>query len=126
MARRRKIDSKDQERIKKRSRSFRSRERRKQRTTADHDPSDLGWLKLSGIRMAACKVMNDSYRQPAPFWLSIPAVPRPEPVDFFPCRSFQRGDRIWYGFLFREHRDQQIVIWGGRARKELTQNAQGR
>lgn len=127
MARRRKTPDKDDaERVKKRNRSLRNRERRQQRTPKpENDPSDLSWLRLNSIRMAAYKVMNHSNREPAPFWLSIPSSPRPDPVEFYPCRSFQRGDRTWFGFLFREHRDQQILLWGGRARKELTEDAQG-
>lgn len=127
MSRRRKQpDKQDADRVKQRNRSLRNRERRQQRKPkAENDPNDLGWLKSVGIRTAANRVMNDSYRNPAPFWLSVPSSPRPDPVDFYPCRSFQRGDRTWFGFLFREHRDQQIMLWGGRARKEFTEDAQG-
>jgi hypothetical protein len=94
------------------------------RPTKWHDPNDLEWLHLNGVRTAAARIMNDSYRQPAPFWLSVPKNPRPEPTNFYPCRSFERGDRVWYGFLFRAHRDEQLLIWGNKkARKELTELA---
>jgi hypothetical protein len=126
MPRKQKDDKDDVERVRKRNRSLRNRERRQHRKPkVENDPNDLGWLKLNGVRMAANKIMNDSYREPAPFWLSVPSDPRPEPVSFYPCRSFQRGDRTWFGFLFREHRDQQILLWGGHARKELTEDARG-
>lgn len=126
MSRKRKDDKQDADRVKQRNRSFRNQERRKRRRPkVENDPNDLSWLKLATIRMVASRIMNDSYREPAPFWLSVPKDPRPEPTDFYPCRSFSRGNRIWYGFLFREHRDQQILLWGGHARKEFTEDAQG-
>lgn len=126
MPRKRKEDKQDADRVKKRNRSLRSRERRKQRRPkVENAPDDLSWLKLASIRMVAARIMNDTYREPAPFWLSVPKDPRPEPTNFYPCRSFSRGNRIWYGFLFREHRDQQILLWGGHARKEFTEDAQG-
>lgn len=129
MSRRKKPDKDDADRVRTRNRSLRNRERRerrkRQRQSPEQRPDNLSWLGLCAIRMNAAKIMNDTYRQPAPFWLSIPNDPRPDPVDFYPCRSFQRGDRIWYGFLFREHRDQQVLLWGGRARKELTEDASG-
>ena len=103
----------------KRIRSFRNRERRQKRKQVADDPLDLTWLLVNGVRMAAAKIMNETYREPAPFWLSMPANPRPGPSSFYPCRSHRIGDRIWYGFLFRAHRDAQALIWP-KARKELT------
>lgn len=92
-----------------------------------HDPNNLAWLGMISIRAAANKIMNESYREPAPYWLSIPKDPRPPQTDFYPCRSFERGDRVWYGFLFRAHRDEQLERWGRTdAHKELTADAQGR
>lgn len=104
-----------------------SRKREAPRENAWHDPLGLEWLHRNGIRMAANKIMNDSYREPAPYWLSISKDPRPPQTDFYPCRSFERAGRVWYGFLFRAHRDEQLERWGRTdARKELTQDAQGR
>jgi hypothetical protein len=92
-----------------------------------HDPNNFEWLGLNSVRMVANKIMNEAYREPAPYWLSVPKDPRPEQTNFYPCRSFERGDRVWYGFLFRAHRDEQLRIWGNRAaRKELTEDARGR
>lgn len=92
-----------------------------------HDPNNFEWLGLNGVRMAANKITNESYRLPAPFWLSVPKDPRPPQTDYYPCRSFERGDRIWYGFLFRAHRDEQLERWANpAARKELTEDARGR
>lgn len=103
------------------------RKREAPRATEWHDPNNLAWLGLASIRMVANKIMNESYREPAPYWLSVSADPRPPQADFYPCRSFSRGDRVWYGFLFRAHRDEQLERWGRTdARKELTQDAQGR
>lgn len=147
MARRRdkgkreKVDPFERARLKKLRAAQRREERKKRRLEAGddaprrgrreppraaklHDPNDLEWLKLGSIRMVAARIMNDTYREPAPYWLSVPADPRPEPTDFYPCRSFRRGDRIFYGFLFREHRDEQLLRWGETGgRKELTENA---
>jgi hypothetical protein len=96
------------------------------RATKWHDPNNFEWLGLNSVRMAANKIMNESYGQPAPYWLSVPKDPRPQQADFYPCRSFERGDRIWYGFLFRAHRDEQLHLWGNAAaHKELTEDAQG-
>lgn len=101
--------------------------KREARAVAWHDPNNLGWLGLASIRMVANKIMNESYRESAPYWLSIPADPAPPQADFYPCRSFKRGDRVWYGFLFRAHRDEQLERWGRTdAHKELTADAQGR
>lgn len=135
-----KVDPFERARLKKLRSAQRREERKKRRLGAGddgldkrkkpdrpkqlHNADDLGWLGLNSIRMAANKVLNDSYRYPAPFWLSLPANPRPEPTNFYPCRSFQRGDRVWYGFLFRAHRDEQLRLWGNpKARKELTEDA---
>jgi hypothetical protein len=103
------------------------RKRETPRATKWHDPNNFEWLGTITLRAAASKIMNESYREPAPFWLSVPKHPRPEPTDFYPCRSFERGDRVWYGFLFRAHRDEQLQRWNNPdARKELTQDARGR
>lgn len=135
-----KIDPFERARLKKLRAAQRREERKKRRAEAGddgrrskkepprptkwHDPNDLEWLHLNGVRTAAARIMNDTYREPAPYWLSLPKYPRPEPTNFYPCRSFERGDRVWYGFLFRAHRDEQLRIWGNRkARKELTENA---
>lgn len=92
-----------------------------------HDPNNFEWLGLNSVRMAAHKIMNETYRLPAPFWLSVPKDPRPPQTDYYPCRSFERGDRIWYGFLFRAHRDEQLERWANpAAHKELTEDARGR
>ena len=86
-----------------------------------HDPKDIGWLMMNSIRAAANKIMNESYRSPAPYWLSMPDQPNPPPTDYYPCRSHKQDGRIWYGFLFREHRDEQLIRWNNRKfRKELT------
>jgi len=104
-----------------------SKKKEAPRQQAWHDPNNLAWLGMISIRAAANKIMNDSYREPAPYWLSIPKDPRPPQADFYPCRSFERGDRVWYGFLFRAHRDEQLERWGRTdARKELTADASGR
>lgn len=103
----------------KRVRSFRNRERRQQRKKEPEAADDLTWLIRIGIRRAAMKVLNERHSDVPPFWLSL-AVKHGHPVsDFYPCRSHVRGDRRYYGFMFREHRDAMVLRWP-KARKELT------
>lgn len=110
----------DTEARKKRIRSFRSRERRQQRKQQANDASDLTWLIRDGVRAAAMKVLNATARSWFPYWLSIAKNRKPEgSADFYPAKSFERDGRIYYGFMFREHRDQQVLLWAA-ARKELT------
>lgn len=105
---------------KKRIRSFRSRERREQRKQSTNAPEDLSWLIRTGVRMAAAKIMNVTHNSYMPYWLSVPIEHKQQSPDFYPSKSIVSGDRIWYGFLFREHRDEQCILWPD-ARKELTE-----
>jgi len=115
----------DTEARKKRVRSFRSSERRQQRKQKSDDPQDLTWLNRVGIRVAAMKVLNEQFHDVPPFWLSIPwdypkKVVRNHPqAQYYPCRSHRVDDRLWFGFMFREHRDAQCLLWPD-AVKELT------
>lgn len=135
-----KVDPFERVRLKKLRAAERRAERKRRREAGDlapkkkeeprpqkwHDPKNLEWLVGGNVRMAAYKIMNDTYRQPAPYWLSVPKDPRPPQTDYYPCRSFERGDRIWYGFLFRVQRDEQLERWNNPdARKELTEDARG-
>jgi hypothetical protein len=136
-----KVDPFERVRLKKLRSAERRAERKRQRDSGElpdkkkdaprparwHDPNNFEWLGLNSVRMVANKIMNESYGHPAPYWLSVPKDPRPEQTNFYPCRSFERGDRVWYGFLFRAHRDEQLLIWNNpAAHKELTADAQGR
>ncbi len=74
----------------------------------------------SGIRarMTASKILNDHRERP--WWLSIPQRAGISPSSgYFPCMSFNSRGRVYYGFLFREHRDSAHREMPG-ARKELT------
>ena len=110
----------DTEARKKRVRSFRSRERSQRRKHQSNAPEDLTWLKRDAMRSAAMRVINFTARTWTPYWLSIAKKHKPEgSADFWPAKSFERDGRIYYGFLLREHRDQQCLLWP-KARKELT------
>lgn len=113
----------DTEARKKRVRSFRSRERRQRRENEPRDPSDLSGVRFHTVRMVAYKIINATASSPHwSYWLSIPSEGknRNSPTaDYYPCRTFIRGDRVWYGFMFREHRDDQCRLWPD-AVKELT------
>lgn len=102
----------------KRVRSFRTSDRRKQRATKDNAPESVEWLTRSSAKMAAMQVINN-YRE-RPYILSIPKEDGPEPISgYYPCSMTVRGDRLYYHFLFREHRDATCAKWPD-ARKEFT------
>lgn len=71
-------------------------------------------------RMAAMKILNDHRERP--YWMSLPSRSGGNPVtEYFPCSSFTRDGRAYYGFLFREHRDKFYEKMRPRgSRKELT------
>jgi hypothetical protein len=102
----------------KRVRSVRNTDRRKQRKERAPDPNDLLWLTRISIRTAAARILNDAGRD-RPYWLSIPKD-GPDPVaEFFPCTMLSGKTRVYYGFMFRHHRDEQSLRWVN-SRKELT------
>lgn len=77
---------------------------------------DYEWLRRSGAKMYAAKVMNDHRERP--YWLVIDrrtyerAGLRIDPVaHFYPCSYTVRGNKAFYGFLFREHRDLTWEKW---------------
>lgn len=123
MSRKRKASSDDNtEGRKKLVRSFRNRERREQRKTQTQGPEDQTWLRRSVTRMVAMRILNERFSEVPAYWLSIPSLGknRNGPTsDFYPCRHHTRGDRLYYGFMFREHRDAQYLLWP-KAVKELT------
>lgn len=105
----------------KRSR-IRREERKRQRKEEAREgmPMDTSWLLRDMAVGAAMKVVNRHKERP--YWLSIPHEAgdgNPPVTDFFPCTTFRTRDRAYYGFLFREHRDQSIHRLDD-AEKELT------
>lgn len=123
MSRRRKDKkNEDTEARKQRVRSFRSRERRQRRNDATPDASDATWLTRISLHLSCMRILNHKMRGPWPFWLSIESLGkgRNSPTsDYYPCKTIVRGNRVWYAFIFREHRDEQCLLWPD-ARKELT------
>lgn len=90
-----------------RPRSHRSRDRDKRDTNA---PDDLSWLLRGSVRNAAMKIINSD--QSRPYVLSIPHDGGVEPVaGYYPCSMMRRNGRIYYAFLFREHRDAVCDQW---------------
>ena len=109
-----KEDAKD---AKKRVRSFRTRERKQRRNTSSVPADDLTWVLKSRLKMIASKILNDAGDRS--YWLSIPKEGVEPVAGYYPCSSFVLGSRIYYGFMFREHRDSLFGRWDN-ARKELT------
>ena len=103
--------------VKKRVRSFRTRERKQRRDTAAVATDDLTWVTKSKLKMTALKILNDHGERP--YWVSIPKDGAEPVAGFFPCSSFVADGRVYYGFLLREHRDAVFERWD-HARKELT------
>lgn len=122
MPRRRKTQPLD-ENQKKRVRSFRSKERREQRKrrTDNKRPDDITWLTNIALHMSAMRIINNHKERP--YWVSIPWGENDgiEPVSgYLPCSSIRTKTRVYYGFLFREHRDAMYLEHIETARKEFT------
>ena len=104
----------------------RIRRPRGERTPRDTGPKDDGgfWLVRIGARMAAMKVINESPERP--YWCSIPhgVGDGVEPVaGYYPCSYFRTKTRVYYGFLFREHREAVVAKWE-HARREFLEHVQ--
>lgn len=123
MPRRRRTSSDDNtEARKKRVRSFRNKERREQRKKQSKDPMDLSWITSTGVRAAAVRIMNATHSSFWPYWLSIPhdkLAGTPPVSPFWPSKNTRTKDRVYYGFMIRDHRDELCLLWPN-ARKELT------
>jgi len=78
---------------------------------------DYLWIRADLAKSYAKRILNN--HRDRPYWLSVEAQ-SPLPVsNFFPCTIFRADDRVYYGFLFREHRDLFFVELKD-ARKETT------
>jgi hypothetical protein len=110
---RKKRPADDAKRAKVRSRSFRASSRHnKNKTPKDVAIDDSLWLKRSRAHFDAMKILNNHTERP--YWMSIPhgQYDGVEPVaGFFPCSTFRTAERVYYGFLFREHRDRLFELW---------------
>lgn len=121
MARRRKEAVAD-ESLKRRRRQLKGRERRESKRTQREDtaaagPIDTTWLRTIKTVSQAEKILS-RYRA-RPYWLSIPYEGNPPVAEYLPCNLFRRHDRVYYGFLFREHREMAFNLFTD-ARRELT------
>jgi len=77
---------------------------------------DYEWLRRGSAKAFAQRVLNDS--RDRPYWLVIDrrtyedAGIRTDPVaHVYPCSYTVRGNRVYYGFLFQEHRDMIVERW---------------
>lgn len=146
MARRRKEKEKitdpfERARLKKLRSAQRREERKKRRAEGGEAPTrrseasadystpmvkdDMLWLRRGSAKSYAMKIVNDHRERP--YWLSIPFESASEngvlPVsNFYPCTVFRTKTRAYYGFLFREHRDQFFATLDG-ASKVTTDRA---
>lgn len=67
---------------------------------------DYLWIRASMAKSYAERILND--HRGRPYWLSIPHATGDgvgPVVNFYPCTTFRTKGRMYYGFLFREHRD---------------------
>ena len=85
---------------------------------------DWLWIRKGLAKDYAIRIINNHRERP--YWLSIPrptglsVSDRAPPVsNLYPCTMFSTKGRIFYGFLFREHRDLFFSKLGN-ARKEVT------
>lgn len=83
---------------------------------------DYQWIRSGRARSHAKSILDKERKRP--YWLSFKykgtKKDGPLPLShFFPCTIFRSGDRAYYGFLFREHRDMFFASLG-KGRKELT------
>lgn len=90
-----------------------------------YQKDDFEWIRRSLAQGYATKILNDNRERP--YWLSIRHGPEDgvEPVaHVYPCSYFRTKSRVYYGFMFREHRDMIFTKWreDKRARKELLCN----
>lgn len=88
----------------------------RQRRAAGPDPDDLTWLSNIAVRQAAERVLNGN--KVYPYWLSIECEGNAPVATYYPCRFIKQGNRVYYGFMFREHREQQVTLFTD-ARREL-------
>ena len=118
---RKKREVRDEDFKRKRSRIRREeRKRQRKQEATEGMPMDTSWLLRDMAVGAAMKVVN--LHKERPYWLSIPHEAgdgNPPVCDFFPCTTFRTRERAYYGFLFREHRDEAIYRLDD-AVKELT------
>lgn len=78
-----------------------------------YQKDDYEWLRRIQAKAFAQKILNDSRERP--YWLVIDrrtygdAGIRTDPVaHFYPCSYAVRGNKAYFGFLFREHRE---IVW---------------
>lgn len=86
-----------------------------------YQQDDYHWLRRSSAKAFAQAILNDC--KDRPYWLSISrsCVGSTEPVaHVYPCSYMVRKGRVYYGFLFRDHRDLIFDQWRVqyKARKE--------
>lgn len=99
------------ERARSRIRTSRADRQRKQRASPENDPTDLTWLISIGQKMAASRILNGGAH---PYSLSIEwgsadgTVPQ---SGYLPSSYFRIEDRVYYSFMFLEHRNAVFQEW---------------
>lgn len=82
---------------------------------------DFLWLRRIDAKNYAHKIIQGHKERP--YWVSIAhsrTDGNPPPSNFFPCNTYRTDSRVYYAFLFREHRDLFFATRDD-ARKELTE-----
>lgn len=70
--------------------------------TTDHqaEANYWGWLNSKHRARQIIDEIKDR-----PYWLSIEYDGSIPVSGVYPCKMFRHGDRVYYGFLYREHRE---------------------
>lgn len=116
MARRRQTDE-----GKKRSSRARREQRKRERAEREQEGVvDKSWILRDLTLAIAQKIVSRAKERP--YWLSIrhgKGDGNPPVSGYYPCTMFRTANRVYYGFLLREHRE-RFYYEIDDARRELT------
>jgi len=84
----------------------------------DHQ-QEAGYWNWLNSRHKAAAILNADRRRP--YWASIEYDGSIPVSNYYPCTMFRKSDRLYYGFLIRDHRESFINdCYKLNARREYT------